>query len=329
MPRLTATKPMARAALTPARPAPARRPAKKPATLPDRLSARALFFRRLRRSLRPGIWICVILIALAGGAELFRAIPKLGPVISPVGSVRHGLAVLAGYAGFRVTDIQIIGAETTKPAAIDTAIGIKAGEPIFALSLAAMQARLEQLGPVQTATVTRALPGTLIVTIKERNGFAIWQTGSADSSKTFQLIDGQGNVISNQDAAAAKRRDPSLLLLAGADAPLHAQSLISELQGAPGVLPRVAAAERVDGLRWNLILKNDTLIKLPADDEQKAIAQLAALQASMALLDRPVEVIDLRFAGKMVVRPYPSPDAPTPVQPNAGAGPARTQASRT
>lgn len=317
MPRLTATKPMARAAVLPARSTPARRPTKKPAALPDRLTARALFFRRLRKSLRPGLWVCVIMIALAGGAELFRAIPKFGPVVSPVGSARHGLAVLAGYAGFRVTNIQIHGAETTKPAAIDAAIGIDPGAPIFALSLASMQARLEQLGPVQTATVARALPGTLVVTITERNGFAIWQTNSADPAKAFQLIDAKGNVIADQDAAAAKRRDPSLLLLAGADAPQYAQSLISELQAAPGVLPRIAAAERVGGLRWNLILKNDTLVKLPADNEQKAIAQLAALQTSMALLDRPVEVIDLRFAGKLVVRPYPSPAATAPAQPGA------------
>ena len=76
------------------------------------------------------------------------------------------------------------------------------------------------------------------------------------------------------------------------------------------MLSHVAAAERVDGLRWNLILKNDTLVKLPADGEQRLIALLASLQNSMALLDRPVEVIDLRFAGRMVIRPYPAAVAP-------------------
>jgi cell division protein FtsQ len=77
------------------------------------------------------------------------------------------------------------------------------------------------------------------------------------------------------------------------------------------VMARVAAAERIDGLRWNLILKNQTVVKLPADDPQTALATLASLQTSMALLDRPVQSIDLRLPGKMIVHPYPTP-APTP-----------------
>ena len=309
MPRLTASKPMARAA-APARLPPVRRTVKKLAAPPDRLTARALFFRRVRKSVKPGLWVCAGLVVLGIGSELFRSLPAMVPVVSPAGSFRHGLAALAGYVGFRVTAIEINGAATTKPAALQAAIGVPKGAPIFGLSLAAIQARLEQLGPVQTATVARALPGTLIINIAERNGFAIWQTGSADPAKRFVLIDPAGNVIADQDAAAAKRRQPSLLLLAGADAPQNAGTLIGELKAAPAVLSHVAAAERVDGLRWNLILKNDTLVKLPADGEPRIIAQLAGLQNSMALLDRPVEVIDLRFPGRMVIRPYPAAVAP-------------------
>ena len=43
------------------------------------------------------------------------------------------------------------------------------------------------------------------------------------------------------------------------------------------------------------------------------------LQSSMALLDRPVEVIDLRLAGRMVVRPYPSAAAVPTTGKNSGA----------
>lgn len=305
MPRLTASKPMTRLANAPARlPAP-RRAAKKQAPPPDRLSSRALFFRRVRRSLKPALWVCAGLLVIGLGSEAFRAIPKLAPVASPAGSIRHGLAALAGYAGFRVTNIQINGAATTKPDAIDAAIGVQRGAPIFGLSLAVMRQRLEQLGPVQTASVARALPGTLVITITERNGFAIWQTGNPDPAQRFALIDAAGNVIADQDAVAAKRREPSLLLLSGPDAPANAATLIGELKAAPAVLAHVAAASRVDGLRWNLVLKNSTLVKLPVDNEAKAVVALGDLQTRMALLDRPVEVIDLRFPNRMVVRPYP------------------------
>jgi cell division protein FtsQ len=310
MPRLTATRPIAASKLPVARTRP-RTSTKKSAAMQDRLTARTLFFRRLRRSVKPGLWVFAGILAIGAGAQVFRALPTPAPVAAPAGPAHPVLASLAADAGFRIETIQINGADTTKPDALMAAIGVAKGDPIFGLSLAAMQTRLEQLGPVQAASVERALPNTLIITLKERNATAIWQTASTDPAQKFVLIDKQGNVIADQDAIAAKRRDPSLLLLAGADAPQQAQTLLAELASAPSVQSRVAAAERVDGLRWNLTLKNQTVVKLPADGEAAAIASLASLQASMALLDRPVEVIDLRQPGRLVVRPYPA-DAANP-----------------
>jgi cell division protein FtsQ len=304
MPRLSATKAIAPPPVS--RPQAARARAKKAPVTQDRLTARKLFFRRVKRSLRPGLWVLAIGAILVAGTQIFRSIPAMPTVASPAGSIRHGFAALAADAGFRVRQIQILGADTTPLPLIQSALGVHQGDPILGFSLSAMQARLEQLGPVQTATVERSLPDTLIVTIDERAAYAIWQNNANGAAPSFVLIDAKGQVIAGQDAVAAKRRDPSLLLLAGQDAPQNAQQLITELKTAPAVLARVVAAERVDGLRWNLTLKDQTLVKLPSDDEQQAIAQLASLQASMALLDRPVEVIDLRLPGRLIVRPYPT-----------------------
>jgi cell division protein FtsQ len=284
----------------------------------DRLTARTLFFRRVRRSLRPGLWVLGVTCCLVIFTEIFHAIPATTRVASPVGSIRHGFAALAGYAGFRVQQIQVIGANTTPLPVILSAIGVHQGDPILGVSLAAMQARVEQLGPVQSASIERALPGTLIITITERAAYAIWQNNNDGSNPDFVLIDAQGNVIADQDAAAAKRRDPSLLLLVGQDAPQNAQTLVTELKTAPALYSRVVAAQRVDGLRWNLTLKNQTVVKLPSADTQSAIAQLAQLQSSMALLDRPVEVIDLRLPGRLIVRPYPANTPPASASHNQG-----------
>jgi cell division protein FtsQ len=297
MPRLSAVR--AAPARPPARPAGARSRSKKPAPQ-DRLSSRALFLRRVRRNLKPGLWILGGFVVLALGSELFRAMPAMGPVVSPAGSLRHGFGALAADAGFRVGTIKISGADTTPLPVIEAALGVGPGDPILGFSLQNAAARIAALGPIQTATVERALPDTLIVTVTERAPYAVWQTAAAGAPQ-FVVIDKKGNVITDQDAVAAKRRDPALLLLAGGDAPQNAGSLMTELTAFPTV-----RAARVDGLRWNLILRNNTLVKLPAENEQQAIAQLSQLQANIALLDRPVEVIDLRFAGRLIVRPYPS-----------------------
>ncbi|OYV34393.1 MAG: hypothetical protein B7Z81_10160, partial [Acidocella sp. 20-61-6] len=201
------------------------------------------------------------------------------------------------------------GAKTTDPKLLAQAIGVSQGEPSLGFSLDAVQQRVEQLGPVQRATVERILPGTLRVSIVERDAAAIWQTGGDGAPTKFLLIDKAGNVITDQSATAAKRREPWLLLLVGADAPQHAAPLMDALHGEPAVLSQVAAAERVDGLRWNLILKDQTVVKLPVENAPAAIQELSRLQSSMRLLDRPVEMIDLRQPGRLVVRPYPTSES--------------------
>jgi cell division protein FtsQ len=287
---------------------PSRPRAKKAAPAQDRLSSRALFIRRMRRSLRPGLWLVGGLVVVILIAELVSSVPDRSA--SAAAPVRHssGLASIGAALGLRISNVQITGAKETDMTLLRQAIGVSDGEPTFGFSLTAVRQRVEQLGPVQTATVERELPGTLIVSITERNAFAIWQTGGANGQPPkFELIDRQGNVIADQNAIEAKRREPWLLLLVGADAPQNAQTLMSELQGVPTVLSHVVAAERVDGLRWNLVLKDRTVVKLPDAGEAAAITQLAALQTSLQLLDRPVEVIDLRMPGRLVVRPYPVP----------------------
>ena len=292
------------------RPASGRARTRKPAPPQDRLSARVLLLRRMRRNVKPGLWLTGGLIALLALSSLVRVIPALAPVTA----VRHGLARVAADLGFRITDIQIIGADATAPDAIRAALGVQEGGPTLGFSLQDAAARVAALGSVQSAVVERELPGSIIVSVTERAPLAIWQTDGAAGRK-FVLIDKAGQVIAGQDPGAAKRLMPGLLLLAGADAPGQAYQLLSELKAVPALYGHVVAADRIDGLRWNLLLRNDTLVKLPADGEQAAMAQLGQLQNSMALLDRPVEVIDLRLPGRLVVRPYPAPPPPPPAPP--------------
>ncbi len=291
---------------------------KKPPPRQDRLSQRALFFRRVRKSIKPGLWVLGLGAFCVVGAELFRSLPAphqqktaaSAPAPAPVVTHnRFGLAAILADLGLRITNVEVSGADNLAPAALNAAIGVKPGDPIMGFSLSALQARVAQLGPVQSVTVERILPGTLLVHVTERDALAIWQT-TGHGMPQFVLIDKNGNVIAGQSAAEAKRREPSLLLLSGADAPNFAAALLAELKAAPVVLKHVVAAQRVDGLRWNLILKDQTVVKLPSTNEAAAINQLAVLQASMQLLDRPVEDIDLRQPGRLVVRPYaPAADA--------------------
>lgn len=303
MPRMTATERPVLSRTAPVR-APARPRAKKAAPPIDRLSARRLFFRRVRRSLRPGVWFLAMSFVCVLVAQVFHAHPAL-PSLPTVSAPRFGLASFAADIGFRVHNIEIEGAPEADQAGLVAASGLQLGMPSLGISLSNVQSRIAAYGPVESATVRRVWPGTIVISVKDRAALAIWQQSANPVS--FVLIDKSGNVIAGQDALAAKKRDPSLLLLSGTGAPQSSALLLQELQNLPSLSSRVAAAQRVDDLRWNLILKNQTVVKLPVQNENGAMVQLASLQDSMKLLDRPVEVIDLRLPNRLVVRPYNTP----------------------
>ncbi len=303
MPRLGAS-PSARPVVSRPAARPTRARVKKIAAPQDRLSLRRLFWRRLKRNLRPILWLLCALAVLATGGALIRSLPT-GASVSTARPHGSGLAQLAADAGLRLSSVQIHGATGIDAAALQAAIGVQPGQPMLGFSISQMQRRVAALGAVRSVTVQREFPGTLVVNITQRAAYAIWQTGTP-AHPQFVLIDKSGRVIADQNAVAAKRREPWLLLLTGADAPQHAQHLMDALRAQPTVLAQVAGAERVDGLRWNLLLKDQSLVKLPVDDQAAAIAQLASLQAGLQLLTRPVEVIDLRQPGRLVVRTYPA-----------------------
>jgi cell division protein FtsQ len=204
-------------------------------------------------------------------------------------------------AGFRVKHIEIDGAHDVPKARILQALDVKHGTPILDVSVSKAAARVAALGAVKQVAIERLLPDTLRVQVTERAPVAIWQT----PHDRFALVAAGGAILAGQDAAAARARDPDLTLIVGAGAPAHVDALLAVLRRHKDVASRLAAAVRVDDLRWNLVLKDRTTIKLPSEHVGAALDRLETAQKRIALLDRPVATIDLRLADRLVVRPYP------------------------
>ena len=172
-----------------------------------------------------------------------------------------------------------------------------------------MRARLEGLSWVESATVERRLPGTLVVRLTERRPFALWQ-----HQGRFVLIDRAGARVAEQDVTRDAAAFSQLPLVVGAGAPERAAGLLDQLAAQPDLKARVVAAVRVGERRWNLRLANGADVLLPEGAEAKAMARLMELHAAQALLDRPLQSFDLRLPDRMVVRPA---EAPLPLPPAA------------
>jgi len=278
-------------------------PAKPPRPLNDRPSRWRLLLRRQRRLLRPIALGLVGVALLAGGAALVRA-------MQPAQSIASFRARIAALTSLHVQDIVVEGRSLTPEPMLRAALGVSKGDKLLGFSLEAARARIERLTWVQHAAVERRLPGAIVVQITERRPFAVWQTGGK-----FVLIDRAGQVVADQDPVKDAAAFAVLPLVVGPGAPEYAAALLDQLAALPQLRARVVAAVRVGERRWNLRLNNGADVLLPEGAEAPAMARLMELHSTQALLDRPLQALDLRLPDRLVVRPLPEPPLPVPPNP--------------
>jgi cell division protein FtsQ len=157
-----------------------------------------------------------------------------------------------------------------------------------------MRDRVQGVGWVEEARVVRLLPDTLIVEVKEHDRLAVWQTGGQN-----YVIDSHGKTIPGADAG----RYPQLPLVVGKGADAAAAELLPLLAQRPRLMGRIDALIRVDERRWDLRLKDGSLIMLPAMGLDSALIRLDALDQRERLLDLGFSRVDLRAEDSVAVRP--------------------------
>jgi cell division protein FtsQ len=199
----------------------------------------------------------------------------------------------AAGAGLRAERVTLRGAHETETAEILAAAGPLIGRSMLAISSDEIRRRVEQLGWVRSAAVSRLYPNTVHISIRERRPAAVWQ-----ENNELNLIDENGAVIRPVGAYEYSY----LPLIVGSGAPAAASGLLAALSRHAELLEKTSALIRVSGRRWNLRLRNGVEVRLPETGYAEAVDAIALLQAAHGALDQPVEYIDLRDPERMVVK---------------------------
>jgi cell division protein FtsQ len=198
-----------------------------------------------------------------------------------------------GAMGFKLAALHVEGASAVARADIIAASGLYKDQPLLGMDLEALRKQVETVGWVKEARVVRLLPDTLLIDVVERPQLAVWQNGGR-----LLVVDERGEVISEADA----RRFPMLPLIVGANANLHAPEILSAVKQRPQLMQRLEALVRVDGRRWDLRMKDGSLVQLPAAGEEQALIQLEQLDQRTRILELGFERIDLRNPDMVAVR---------------------------
>ena len=207
-----------------------------------------------------------------------------------------GSAIAGQFAGlgFKLKAIHVEGASEMATADILRAAAVYQDEPVVGMDLEAIRQRVEAVGWVKEARVVRLLPDTLVLAVVERRQMAVWQNGGRS-----HVIDETGRVIPEADPG----RFPTLPLIVGAGANEAAAAILPEIAARPRLAERTEALVRVDGRRWDLRMKDGSLVQLPAVDEGAALIQLEQLDQRSRILELGFERIDLRDPTVVAVRP--------------------------
>ena len=213
----------------------------------------------------------------------------------PVVSHKTSLAGkrLLTRAGFTVNALWVEGREHTPLDTLRNASQIQKGMFMGDVSLDALKARLDTLPWVEAVVITRKLPGTLTLTVRERKPLALWQDQGHK-----HLLDSTGKIIPCPPAQIPC----DLILLSGKTAPEGAASLVEMLKTVPTLYSRVKGATRMRSGRWDLYLES-TLLKLPRHDPARSLEKFMMLEKAGAVSPQQHEMIDLRLEDRVFLIP--------------------------
>ena len=224
-----------------------------------------------------------VAISLVAGVLVLAGVLATGARADRIGaSIGQGVDGLAVAMGLKLDKVFIEGESAEASAAIQRAAQLQPGRAMTSIDLDAVRERVEGVGWVKSARVVRLLPNTLVVHVTEHDRLAIWQAGGRN-----MVIDSHGQVIRGADAG----RYPNLPLVVGKGAEQAAAEVLPLIAQRPRLMSRLEALVRVDERRWDLRLKDGSLIQLDALDQRERLLELGFAR------------IDLRTPEEVAVRP--------------------------
>lgn len=261
-------------------------------------------------------WIAITIFILMVSAVLFTG-NRANNIASFMGQKVDER--LAGF-GLGLRKLHLVGVSEKAAPAVMKALAFQENQPYALMDLSKVKERLKQVGWVKSATVRRQFPDVLVVTIVERPTLAVWNL----KNQLF-VVDDQGVVIPE-----ARADDfPNLPMVAGDGANEVASEIIEMVAGRPQLASRVMAYVRVDTRRWDIYLKDHSIIKLPARDPERALQLLDRLIVKQHILDQGLASIDLIDPESIAIETWDNSTPKLAQKPQAASNAQATSTSTT
>ena len=183
----------------------------------------------------------------------------------------------------------------TSVADLLSALDVVHGQPLLSIEIEDLQSRVENLTWVRSASIHRYFPDRLHINLVEHMPIALWQ-----DDRIFKPLMQMGTSL------MCLHRLMRIFFVAGPGAPGATSDLLVTLSTQPKIAQRITAATRVGLRRWDLWLGDvgdgGIRIKLPETNVEYALSVLADLDRRYDILSRPIEMIDMRLSGRLILQ---------------------------
>ena len=202
------------------------------------------------------------------------------------------VASATSHMGFEASKLVVNGNENLDINVLQARLATQLGNSLFSFKVDAARDEVLSDPWVQSATVRKVYPDTIVVDVVERKPVALWQ-----SKGKVHLISRDGFVISQ-----AGPKHMNLPQVVGEGANLAAAEFLSVISRFPVISQKASAYVRVAGRRWNVRINDGPQVLLPEADWQVALSELQDLQQKKELLDRDIVQIDMRLTDRLVIK---------------------------
>ena len=261
---------------------------------------------RRRRAYRKGSKVSGLAIVFAAVMAVAGSASVIAFTLSDVSvrvvqdNARHYTTQALVGAGFGIDQVSLTGQRYTLDSDVFDALDLANVKTFPGLDTAAVLKRIERITWVDTAQITRVFPGMLNIEIKERTPAAIWRRGD----KSY-LIDATGRTL----GPVQQTNGWALPHVVGEGASEDAALLFAALSRHGELQSRLSYAERIAERRWSVVLKNGSRIELGADREVEGLDHVVSNSTLRKALDGAPVVVDVRTAGRAVIRALATPTA--------------------
>ncbi len=250
--------------------------------------------RRLMRQRAYGRKLGLAVFAALSGALAFSLLTDAGRETRAAMSLLPEADQVLFWTGLRLDQVALSGQRFTSDSDIFDALDLANARSLLSFHSNAARERIEALPWIETASITREIPGALEVRVTERKPTALWLHEGREI-----LIDATGRVLSALKPGTATK----LPRVVGEGAPEHVQALLDLLARYPAISERFEVAERIGQRRWSLRFKNGVRVELGVDREAIAFSALSSAEDLGKLLNGHDLIVDLRTRGRITVRP--------------------------